>query len=219
MYAGFLLSVGRIEESHGHFRRVRHMRPSSRFGLAGEALSLYILGRHEDARQVATEGLRLWPDHRQLKFIQVRASFWTKRYDDGLAVLDDPTFKIPQTQRTAWRAALQALKADDSRKRAQALGTLVALSERASTNSPVGIAAMAALGGHSEALAAAQRAIRDNGPDTAFVLFEPTFAPVRRTQQFAAVTGRLGLTRYWAGSGTQPDLCEAGENSPVCRRA
>ena len=219
MYAGFLLSVGRVEESYAYFRRVRDMRPSSRFGLAGQALALFILGRDDDARQTIADGLSLWPDHRQLKLIQIRGAIWSRRYGEGLAVLDDPTFKVSQLQRDAWRAALEALQSGNVQYRAAALRTLVEMSKQKASNTVVGIAAIAGLGAPEQALAAAQRLISDSGPDAASVLFEPTFAEVRQSAEFAALAERLGIASYWASSGSRPDLCKSRNLAPVCRAA
>ncbi|HEV2079116.1 MAG TPA: TIR domain-containing protein [Allosphingosinicella sp.] len=217
-YAQLLMSLGRVEEAYDNFRRVHEMRPLAPMGSNGMAQALFMLGRDQDAREVLSEARALWPDDHELKVMELRSSIWNRDYEAVLALLQDPRFKVPQPRRAPWRVGVQALKSGDAEQRQQAIKALVAASREAGRNNMVVISILAALDAKPEALDAARRFIVEQGTTGAAVLFEPTFAEIRQTPEFAQLVKQLGMSRYWASSRNAPDFCRQTE-ADFCRTA
>lgn len=214
-YGQFLMSLGRIQEAYEQFRRAHEVRPLAPVGSSGMAHALFLLGRDQDARATLSEARELWPDDHGLKMLQLRSSIWSGDYEAALALLDDPSFKVPQPRREPWREGIRALRSGQPAQRQQAIRTLVEASKRPGWNNMVVISSLAALGADIEALGAARRFIGQYGIAGTAVLFEPTLANARNSPEFARLATQLGLTRYWARLPGGPDFCR-GASSPVC---
>jgi hypothetical protein len=81
------------------------------------------------------------------------------------------------------------------------------------------VAALAALGAHDEALAAAHRLIRHRGHMLADVLFEPNLAAASSALGYAQLVRAIGLDRYWRSARQGPDICAREAKGGFCLAA
>ena len=108
------------------------------------------------------------------------------------------------------------MKGGSTSSKAGAAKQLEALAVDASTDGPLLVTALAALGAQQKALALAAARIEQGGPPALRVLFEPPLAPARQSPQFAQLAQRFGLVSYWRQSRNLPDFCKKASPPALC---
>jgi tetratricopeptide (TPR) repeat protein len=212
-YGDFLASVGRMDEAAEQYSRGRAKMPLAPFSNIRLAHALYTSGRPEEADRIMAEIIELWPDASDIQLLKVKSAFWTKRYDEALSALQSPELHLAQMQRQALIATFGALKTGNSAEREEALALLRHCVQDPKRTDRLIVGALAALRDEDAALNAAHRLILSRGHRYADVLFEPNLASADELPGYAALVNRIGLSRYWRGTGRAPDICR-GEGRP-----
>ena len=215
-YGDFLTSVGRMEEAVEQYRRAQAIMPLSPAVTLRLAHALYLGGDPEEAERITSEMLKVWPDAVGLRQVKLKSALWTKRYDEALAMLDEPGLHLTRAQSDALRATFEALRSNDPAAKAAAAGKLQQMAHDRRRNDRMVVAALAALGAEAAAIDAAQRLIRERGHPLADVLFEPNLAAASASPQYSALVGKLGLADYWRSTRSPPDICRSETKAEFC---
>jgi tetratricopeptide (TPR) repeat protein len=218
-YGDFLASVGRMDDATEQYERGRAKMPLAPFSNIRLAQALYAVGRHEEADRILSETLDLWPDASDVQLLKVKSAFWTKRYDDALAVLRSPELHLGREQRDALVATFEVLNGASSGRRMEALSLLEHCASDPRRTDRLVVGALAALRDDTAALIAAQRLIAARGHRYADVLFEPNLASADGSPAYAALVNRLGLPGYWRSTGQPPDICRDADGPSFCGAA
>ncbi|HVM37092.1 MAG TPA: TIR domain-containing protein [Sphingomicrobium sp.] len=218
-YGDFLASVGRLEHAVEQYERAQALMPLAPFTNVKLAQALFIVGRNEEASKILNQAINMWPDATSLRLLKLKSALWTRDYDDGLAMLDQPGLHLSEAQREALASAFTALKSGDPGLRARASAKLQAITRDPRRIDRLAVAALAALGAHQEAIAAARRLISRRGPMLADVLFEPNLAAASSAPAYAQLVAAVGLDRYWRTSRQAPDICGREAKGGFCLAA
>ena len=218
-YGDFLTSVGRLEEAVDQYERAQAMMPLAPFTNVRLAHSLHLVGRHSDAAAIVDQMLKVWPDAVTLRLVKLKSALWTGSYDKALAMLKQQGLHLSEAESEALGATFEALRSGNPAARASALAGLEALASDPRRNDRLVIAALAALGEHAAAIAAAQRLIRARGHMAADVLFEPNLAKASGSPDYARLVGGLGLAGYWRSTRSLPDICRGSASPAYCASA
>jgi tetratricopeptide (TPR) repeat protein len=215
-YGDFLASVGRMAEAAEQYERARAMRPLAPFSNLRFAQALYMIGRNDEADQVLTDTLELWPDATSLRLLKMKSALWTGRYDDAVTLLRSPDLPLTSNQRAAFSDAFTALKSGDPAGRGAAAAKLQGFAADPRYNDRLVVGTLAALGARQAALAATVNLVRERGLFDAEVLFEPHLAVARGEPAYARLVHDLGLTAYWRQAGAAPDICRDPAPPQIC---
>lgn len=129
--------------------------------------------------------------------------------------VQDPQLGVPAIEKSAYLAALDALKSGDAREKAAAIAQLLALPPDMRDDTSASL--LSRLGATREALQQVEEAADRGQLFARSWLFLPNMAPALSDPSFPAVAQRLGLMRYWKASHTRPDACSAKDAPPFCR--
>lgn len=215
-YGDFLTSVGRKEEAVEQYRRAQALMPLSPAVSVRLAHALFVSGRNEEAERVVEQMLETWPDATLLKLVKLKSAFWTRRYDEALAMLEQPGLHLSAAQSEALGAAFRALRSADPAGRAAAAEKLRSLAADPRRNDRMVVAGLAALGADFAAVEAAERLIRSRGHMLTDVLFDPNLAAASRTPHYARLVNGLGLASYWRATKNLPDICHQEAKPGFC---
>jgi len=215
-YGDFLASVGRMEEAVGQYERARAMRPLAPFSNLRFAQALYVVGRNDEADRILADTLKLWPDATSLRLLKMKSALWTRRYDEAIALLGASDLPLTSTQRNTLIAAFQALKSRNAALRAKSVAALERFAVDPRYNDRLVVGTLAALGAREAALKAAANLVRTRGLFDAEVLFEPNLAAARNEPGYAQLVRQLGLTTYWRGARSAPDICRDSARPRFC---
>jgi tetratricopeptide (TPR) repeat protein len=215
-YGDFLASVGRMDEAVEEYERARDMRPLAPFSNLRFALALYMVGRTDEADQVLSSTLDLWPGATSLRLLKVRSALWTQRYDEAIAQLGSSDLPLTSRQRKAFADAFHALKFRGPALRAKSVADLKGLAADSRFNDKVVVGTLAALGARDGAVIAADNLIEARGLFDTDVLFEPHMATARAEPGYAALVAKLGLVGYWRSAPSPPDICRGAGRPKYC---
>jgi tetratricopeptide (TPR) repeat protein len=215
-YGDFLTAIGRNEEAVEQYDRARAMMPLAPMSNVRLAQALLLTGRANDAREVISRMLEVWPDAEIVRLLQVKSALWTRQYADAARLLGTPELHLVDVERQALLHSFEALQTKDPAATAKAVAELRALAADPRRNDRLVVGALAALKAYDEAVAAAGALIRSRGAALADVLFEPNFAAARMQPSYAALVEQLGLAQYWRSSRELPDICRSTEKPLFC---
>lgn len=218
-YGDFLTSVGRMEEAVEQYQRAQAIMPLSPAVTLRLAHALYLGGNSEEGDRITSDMLKVWPDAVALRQVKLKSALWTRRYDEALAMLDEPGLHLTGAQKDALRATFEALRSNDSAAKAAAAAKLQEMAQDPRRNDRLVVAALAALGAETAAIDAAQRLIRERGHPLADVLFEPNLAAASASPEYSALVGKLGLADYWRSTKSLPDICRREARPGFCNVA
>jgi len=218
-YGDFLTAIGRNEESVDQYDRARAMMPLAPMSNVRLAQALLLAGRADEANEVLSNMLQVWPDAEIVRLLQVKSALWTGHYDEGVRLLQAPELHLVEAERQALLHTFEALRSKSDTARDDAVRELHSLALDARRNDRLIVAALAALKGYNAALPAADSLIRARGPALADVLFDPNFAAAKLEPGYALLVERLGLAPYWRSSGRLPDICRGSTIPSFCTSA
>jgi DNA-binding winged helix-turn-helix (wHTH) protein len=192
---------------------------------------LWTLGRLQDMDHVADRAMQLWPTHPAIWFARLWSLLGTGRPRAALAQVDDPARPdIPLPALSLLRSTLDVLANQPHLEalegpRAEIIGRNLAASTRGPSQALSSMLLLAALGAVDAAFDVARGLYARQGPvvvglrrnpETPSVtdqhrrvtqaLFVPLMAPVREDSRFEALCNEMGLDRYWADGGIEPDF-------------
>lgn len=200
--AQLLLTQDRTDEGFVHLRLARELDPMSPFLNALEASYLLARGWREEARTRLNRAFDIAPD------------FWLAYRTLGLLQLAErqPEMAIASLRRAVMLAggntrieALLAMHLARLGRHDEAQAIRDQLLDMAKTRyvSPVSLAVVhAALGEHTLALDALERAFANRDPQLVFLKDDPRWSSLRKEPRFAVLMHELKLDRY--GSGLSP---------------
>jgi tetratricopeptide (TPR) repeat protein len=215
-----LAATGRLREAVDYLQRATtEDRPGQNWEGAS-AIELAAVGRVSDADAEYAEMLRYWPDSPDDWYPRDIVRVAEHRWDDLLAVLDEPVAskvldpatlararEYVEAAKTRAPAALQAARRD----------YIAAAGDGPSL--VVSISVLSDLGFVDDAFALAARYQPGQsltGMRSDF-LFLPATAPMRRDPRFLQLAGRIGLLQFWRQTGKWPDFCAEPSLPYVCK--
>ncbi len=194
--------------------------------------SLWLADRLDEADRASDDAYALFPRHFGVWFLRFYILLYTARVAEAIAFAEQRDARPPGIPDEDFDIILSAARALLSRTPADieaAMRINLAAAHRGAGYARNAIHFAAALGRLDQAFDLARAYFFDEGfaPGDLFfsnqqgafmrrrerwtdVLFMPPTAPMRADPRFALLTGRLGLERYWAQSGTVPDYRRLG---------
>jgi TolB-like protein/Tfp pilus assembly protein PilF len=218
-YGDFLTAIGRNEESVDQYDRARAMMPLAPMSNVRLAQALLLTGRADEANEVLSNMLKVWPDAEIVRLLQVKSALWTGQYAEGIRLLEAPELHLVEAERQALLHSFKALRSKNDTASDDAVRELTALAADPRRNDRLIVAALAALKASGDALTAANSLIRARGPALADVLFDPNIAAARFQPGYALLVERLGLAHYWRSSRRLPDICRGPQIPAFCTSA
>ena len=228
--AWFLTNVGRLQDALPFAQKATAANPLT---LDYPTFMLLAwLGQTDEANLEVGRLLEHWPDSSKLWYSRVLIDQMQGRWDDALAVLNDPRGRLKTFDEAALayqRASIDALKSRDPAKlqavREAIWGTVsgTPTSGVGTLGMPSETALLARLGFIDDALrfgaryAASATFIGDEPDVDTGVLFSPLGADLRRDPRFIGLAAQLGLLDYWRSTGKWPDFCAEPGLSYDCR--
>ncbi len=225
--AFLLTSVGRIHENLAERLSMAVEDSLSANHLYRLVYAHWIAGQVEAADRVADRALQLWPRHPGAWFARLWTLAFTGRADRALAHLADAGLR-PDLPRFVLDSLATALRALESRRRADVQAAVSQLVAQVSAGPPLSVNAILLLGGLGEidrAFEVATAYFLEEGPLMASVrwrpgqvsvtdqrrrkthmLFVPATSALRADPRFDILTERIGLAAYWRAAGVVPDF-------------
>jgi tetratricopeptide (TPR) repeat protein len=210
-----LLNVGRMAGSVDAAHRATELDPLSPFARSRYILALAYAGDFSRAQADIGDARKKWPNDRAID--QAEYSFQyrygdPKRADQLMSrVLENSdAVMAPNRKLIAARIEPSPAKIDDA---------IQAFRARVQFDGGHGIKLLLALGTFGRVEEIYQ--LLSDPKFLSFIepnlLFRPEFAGVRADPRFMPVAARLGLVRYWRGSGNWPDFCSGEQLRYDCK--
>jgi len=209
-----LTSVGRVEEASAHYQRAAAANPlSGGLSWSGQnAIGFDNIGRVDLADRALADITRLWAsDDSDAWRIRLEIAFAERRWDAGLALLDERSASVPRffspQQIASYRAVFLAGKSGNRARLESERRSLLAQAAHSASSFPV--RALVILGFTDDAFSVIAHKTDEqlNATSLDYYLFTPGMAPLRRDRRFMHVAARIGLIDYWRATNTQPDFC------------
>ena len=210
-YGWMLMNVGRIAETVERLRQADDMLALYLYTPLYLADALVAAGNAEEAKTYFNAAIDLAPDSGFARRIMVRKATAT---GDAEALLD-PGLPISAELRAALQKAYRALASGNAGAKAEAVQTLLALSQ---DQQSVTVARLLAnLGAAHEAFQLATRLATTNEYPGPSVFWYRDMRVTLSDPGFPAVAAQLGLMNYWKTTHTRPDVCNEKNSPPFCR--
>jgi DNA-binding winged helix-turn-helix (wHTH) protein/Tfp pilus assembly protein PilF len=225
--ANLLASVGRCGEAADLLDRAVALAPTSPLLLFIHVQNLWAAGRGEDADRASNRATELFPSHFAIWFTRLYLLLYTGRAEEAWGMLlnrSDRPNGIPTSSFDELVPVVEAVMSRRPSKIDEAMAVQMAAAHRGAGYAENSMQFASFLGRTDAAFQVADAYYLDRGfrvPDVRFtaeqggytrrgdrrtyVLFLPSTAAMRRDPRFDAMVRELGLTRYWAESGVQPD--------------
>ncbi|MBI1188885.1 MAG: hypothetical protein GC206_16385 [Alphaproteobacteria bacterium] len=228
-----LAEFGLMSQAVTEYRRAAALDPLSPNRWSALIPVLTATGREAESRELRARLQRVWPDSPSAWFNRFNNAVFTRQHDTALAILDDvdsAPITMEQPMRAAFRAFLQASRADDQRALREAVADIAALAQRGQFDAPRAIAAASMSGELDTAFALAEAYFA--APEerqgligepasgaVGYFLFLPPCAQMRRDVRFMALARQIGLLEFWTETGDWPDFCAEPGLPYDCRAA
>lgn len=208
-YGTLLLNVGRTAEAIEQLHQANDMLALYLYTPLTLAQALVVAGKPDEAKRYFDAAIDLAPN---VGFAKGLAMYKAVATGD-VNLLLDPTLMIPEDLRAALLEGHRALASSDAGARAQAIQTLLALTDDQQNGAVAWL--LADLGAHQDAFRIATRfAIQDNpGP---LLFWDRSMRATLADPGFPEVARQLGLLNYWTTTKTRPDVCNEAAPPPFC---
>lgn len=226
-----LASVGRMREAAAVMDHAVAVALPSPLLMYRHVLWLWSANRLDEADTALDEARQLFPLHFALWFARFFIDLYSGRVAKAIAFAEDRDHRPPSLADEEFEHVLaiaRVVAADDQRGIDRVLANHVALAHRGTGYAENTIHYAAHTGRFDIAFAVANAYYLDRGfvvPARRFatgqgtftgladrrtwILFQPPAAPLWRDPRFERLIGELGLKRYWAAAGKQPDYLGA----------
>ncbi len=231
LLAIILESVGRMRESAALLDRAVRVTPASPSLLYLDVRTQWAANRLEDADRTMDTGFALFPLHYAVWFTRCYLYLYTGRVREAQAMLDNRDGRpagIEDLSFDVVDAVVRAMLGRDAAAVDTAIAMNVEAARKGAGYAENAMQFAAFLGRVDTAFTVADAYFFGEGfvvPDLRFgkaqqnysrltdrnthQLFLPSTVAMRRDPRFAKLVDRLGLTRFWAASGLQPDYLRA----------
>jgi TolB-like protein len=205
-YATLLTEAGRLTEALPYARRGLMLDPLSRAKRRNVANLLLLNGDADEAHTMIEEMASGYQGDPWYWRARLHAAFWSDRYDEVIALLEEPASEARTArQRACWRQSAAAMRGATSAD--QGARQVLDCFQSGDLAAGQSLMVLAALGDEDSAFVIARTifvAERRGGHD---ILFAPATASMRADPRFMPLMKDLGLLRYWRLSARWPDFC------------
>ena len=209
-YGWMLLNVGRTAEAVERLHQANDMLALYVYTPWNLAEALVIAGKPDEAKHYFDAAIDLAPNSGFARWPAVDKA--TQVGDTDLLL--DPTLPIPAELRAALLKGYRARASSDSAAKAQAVESLLALTEAQQTDAVARM--LAELGAHREAFQIAARIATTKEYPGPSIFWDQSMRGTLADPGFPALATQLGLFRYWTTTGTRPDVCNEKSPPPFC---
>lgn len=213
LYRDVLLLTGRFTDALTYINRIVANDPSATFSRRTKEYVLSGLGRTSEAKQAVDELTQEWPGSPEAYGAAFGYAFATRDWARAKALAPKLNAFPGHEQAPALIDAIQS--GNRSAMETAVAPMLAGLGQTDSISRPM-ISLIAATG-HEPELAAAFVNAADKygawGFDKAWV---PELRSTRARPEFIALVKRFNLPAYWRQPGHRPDICQSGNDEPVC---
>jgi hypothetical protein len=205
-----LLNVGRTAEAVERLHQANNMLALYVYTPWNLAQALVIAGKPDEAKPHFDATIDLAPNAGFAKWVAMDKA---TRIGD-IDLLLDSTLPISAEQRAALLKGHRALASSDSGAKAQAVETLLALTEDQQTGAVASL--LADLGADHEAFQIAARIATTQEYPGPSIFWDRRMRRTLADPGFPALATQLGLLNYWTTTRTRPDVCNEESSPPFC---
>lgn len=214
---GFLVLVGRAEDSLYYCRRALALRPHTAPFLTTYAAALDLWNGHpEQAEPVLEEAARLYPSFMGQRLYRWGREAFAGSPDEAIVLMHDPDTSPPLTaSEIAAVDLLEKARKSGAHADADAAFAAMRLADAHQAVDDFHFLFPMALGRVGDALAAPDVSQMEE-PERELLTFQWT-APLRRDPHWWPIAARAGLVRYWLATDKWPDFCRDPSYPLDCR--
>ncbi len=210
-YGSMLVEVGRTAEAVEQLHQANDMLALYVYTPLTLADALIVAGKPDEAKPYFDAAIDLAPD----AGIARRLAMFKATAIGDINLLLDPTLPISAELRAALLQGHRALASHDSGAKAQAVRTLLALTEDQQTDAVPKL--LADLGANHEAFQIATRLATTKEYQGPLLFWYRSMRGTLDDPGFPAVVRQIGLLKYWTTTHTKPDVCNEKVPPPFCR--
>ncbi|MBA3669631.1 MAG: hypothetical protein H0W71_06145 [Sphingomonas sp.] len=208
-YGELLGDVGRVADAVTQLRQASDMLALYMYTPLSLAEALVAAGKPDDAKSQFDAAIELAPNSEIAGWISLTKALAT--HDTG--PLLDPKVSMQPEQRAALLGGYRAVATRNDGARVQAVQALLALPQEQQNNAVARL--LGDLGANHQAFQLAARlATGSSGPA---LFWYPGMRGTLDDRGFPALATRLGLTKYWETTHTEPDVCKEKAPPLFCR--
>jgi len=175
------------------------------------------MGDLATARELIEKGIRLWPNHSGIRAKRQFIAGFYEDPSDALKIFDSlDALHSPDESNAIWRTYIEARATHSARVSGAALDRIRHAADKGVIPREIEIMMLAGLGETEAAIGAANSALDHQQRLEAWVLFTPITKGLLTDRGFVPLAGRLGLIRYWRGTGKWPDFCTDQARGSEC---
>jgi tetratricopeptide (TPR) repeat protein len=210
-YGWMLANVGRIAEAVEQLHRANNMLALYVYTPLTLAQVLVVAGKPDEATRYFDAAIDLAPDAGFAK----RLTRYKATEIGDVNLLRDPALPIAAEVRAALLKGHAALASRDPGARAQAVQSLLALTEDQQSAAVARL--LANLGANHEAFQIATRMATTQEYPGPSLFWDRSMRGTLDDPEFAAMATQLGLFKYWKATHTRPDVCDEKAPPAFCR--
>jgi len=209
-YGWMLMSVGRTAEAIEHLRHANDMLALYVYKPLTLADALALAGKSEEARRFFDAAIELTPNAKSAK----RLTLYKAMATDDVDLLNDPELPISAEVRAALLKAHRAVESGDAGVKAQAVQTLVSLTDYRQSDTVARL--LADLGAKQEAFKLASRIATTWDYPGPALLWDQKLRGILDDPGMPGLLTQVGLMNYWKTTHTKPDVCEEKAAPAFC---
>ncbi len=215
-YSNLLDDLGRTAEALTFAQRGSALDPLSVWKRRNVAQLLAITGDTDQARDIIEGMTAAYPADARQWWARMRIAFWSGRYDDAVALLNDPASQARSPRASAcWRQAADALRREAPS--APDVADVQACARGGDLPAVQAVLMLSELGDLDGAFALARTTFVDERRGGHAALFAPAAAAMRADPRFLLLMRDLGVLAHWHLSSDWPDFCETPGLPYACR--
>ena len=205
-----LVNVGRTAEAVEQLHQANDMLALYMYTPLTLARALVVAGKPDEAKRYFDAAIDLAPNAGFAKRLATYKAIAT----GDINLLLDATLTISEDLRAALLEGYRALASRDSGAKAQAVQTLLALTEDQQNGAVAKL--LADLGANQEAFRIATRLATQEYPGPS-LFWDRSMRGTLADPGFPEVARQLGLLNYWTTTHTRPDVCNEEAPPPFCQ--